>query len=277
MRSSSRASGTNRNCCNSECAASWCKSTPCTSNVHPGWRSGGNARARDRPCVSDQPRAAVFANESRLHVVARRQSEQVRSRCRRHEAGNRVANEQRLALPVAAHELARSQTAEQRAARDRATAVGLWCSMQILLESARGAGYKRVGRITLRAAGGYGRPRIGAQRAANGSRATTVSWARSRRSARPRSSPAGMLARPGRHAAHRRASALREPELPRVAELQELAGNAGSGHQRVARLLAGARRRAARPRRHRDSDAVDHGARRLVRRRRRKRGASRAR
>src|SRR6185436_6035573 len=108
-------------------------------------------------------------------------------------------------------------------------------SSQKLLESAGGAGYKRLsGAASLRAI------TRGTQRAALGSKQAAVSGhlghGRSGVAAAGRN-----LARPKRRAPHRRAPALREPELPSISDGQEHAGHAGSRDQLVEGLFADAR------------------------------------
>ena len=77
---------------------------PCTSSVQPGCVSGGSARRGSGPWRSVQP-PAVAHHQARLDVVARGQREQRGARQRRGHARQRLAHQQRLLLPVPAHEL----------------------------------------------------------------------------------------------------------------------------------------------------------------------------
>ena len=155
------------------------------------------ARACDRP-LRQRPIALVAnANESRLHVVARAECEQLRSRQRWHEAG--------IALRTSKGWRCQWRRMNSRGVRPPSSGSArsgdggrTKVLNQILLESVRCAGYKRAEQDHTSSGRRLRRPRIGAQRAANGSRATQVSRARLRRSAQ--------LAVPGRHARRARAA-----------------------------------------------------------------------
>src|SRR5690606_27206936 len=97
-------------------------------------------RARER-AVLERPAGRAFANETRFHVVARCEREQLVAR-RQPRARERAAHEQRRTLPVAAHELARSEPAEEleRLVRRRRSR-GDSCR-HFFLESVRRARYK---------------------------------------------------------------------------------------------------------------------------------------
>jgi hypothetical protein len=69
-------------------------------------------RSSERP-VAERPAARGAADEARLDVVARGQSEQIGSGERRYGIEERAAHEQRFALPVPVHEFLRRQSAEQ--------------------------------------------------------------------------------------------------------------------------------------------------------------------
>jgi len=56
----------------------------------------------------------VAHHQARLDLVALGQTEQVGAADRRLHAGQRLAHQQGLALPVRAHEVGRAQAAEQR-------------------------------------------------------------------------------------------------------------------------------------------------------------------
>ena len=87
------------------CAASTCRSTPCTSSVQSGVASGGNARRAQRP-VAQRPARAVARDQPRLDVIARGQREQLGARRAGGASAQRGAHQQRLLLPVPAHERA---------------------------------------------------------------------------------------------------------------------------------------------------------------------------
>ena len=104
MTSSRRASGTKRKRRSSRCAASSCRSTPCTSSVQPGVASVRQRATRDRTRgapTSARRRARPAATRRRR---ARRARTGARGRRRAARRRQRAADEQRLLLPVPAHE-----------------------------------------------------------------------------------------------------------------------------------------------------------------------------
>jgi hypothetical protein len=65
--------------------------------------------------VAQPPAVALLAHdEARLDVFARGELEQRRARDRRRRVGDRAAHQQRLLLPVPAHETRRRQAPQQR-------------------------------------------------------------------------------------------------------------------------------------------------------------------
>ncbi len=63
------------------------------------------------------PSVTKMRDQTRFRIVVGGQFEQRVARQRRHDIGDRLADQQRLFLPVAAHELRRRQLAEQRGGR----------------------------------------------------------------------------------------------------------------------------------------------------------------
>ena len=65
------------------------------------------------------PAVRAVDDEARLDAVLRRERKQLRARQRRHDAGQGLADQQRLLLPVTAHEcLGRQPTEQRRGKRD---------------------------------------------------------------------------------------------------------------------------------------------------------------
>ena len=110
--SSRRASGTKRKRRSSACAASSCRSTPCTSRRPAGRGQRRQGAPRDRP-VAQRP-ALAARTTSRDSTSSRAASANSRRRSKPGSgSASARAHEQRLLLPVPAHERSGRKPAEQ--------------------------------------------------------------------------------------------------------------------------------------------------------------------
>ena len=79
----------------------------------PARRGQGRQGAACQRPVAQHPLAGLILDEARLHTVLPRQLQQFGAAQQRLEAGDGLAHQQRLLVPVAAHELRRAQAPEQ--------------------------------------------------------------------------------------------------------------------------------------------------------------------
>ena len=96
-----------------------CRSTPCTSSVQRRRRQRRQRAPRERP----GPHRPALARRARPGAIRRRRARPARTAARAVEAGERVgqrgAHQQRLLLPVAAHERRRPTDRRARPSADR--------------------------------------------------------------------------------------------------------------------------------------------------------------